>query len=103
MTLVARRLRCARVCLLVLVCGLGPARQARVDEAEEARARQAQVLFDRARELLASADGDVKEACKLLAESQRLDPGGGTLLNLAVCHEREGRLATAWLEYRDAL
>jgi hypothetical protein len=57
-------------------------------------------LFDEGRALLAA--GKVADACRKLEESWRLDPLPGTLLNLAVCHEQEGRTASAVAEFRQA-
>jgi hypothetical protein len=40
--------------------------------------------------------GDYDTACARFKESNRLDPAIGAVLNLAVCEEMRGRLATAW-------
>lgn len=61
----------------------------------------AQSLFDEGKELMAA--GRYAEACAKLDESQRRDPSGGTILNLALCREREGRIATAWADFKEAL
>src|SRR4051812_44124092 len=93
-----RRRRAIVGCVLaaVLGCAVGGA-QAEPTADDKALAT---VLFQEGRALMSG--GHVAEACVKLEESQRLDPSGGTLLNLALCHEQEGRLARSWSEFNDA-
>ena len=61
----------------------------------------AETLFFTARGLIEA--GRFSEACSKLAESYRLDAAAGTLLNLAVCNEKIGKIASAWGEFRDSI
>jgi hypothetical protein len=70
-------------------------------DASSADQAAAQELFDRGRRLV--DEGKYAEACAKFEASQRLDPGAGTLLNLATCNQRLGRIATAWTQFNEAL
>lgn len=65
-----------------------------------AHASEADVLFKEGRALLDAKK--YEQACPKLADSQRLDPGAGTLLALALCHEGQGKTATAQAELKEA-
>ena len=58
----------------------------------------AEELFRRAKALMTA--NKHAEACPMLEESYRLEKAMGTLLNLALCHEKIGKVASAWVEFR---
>jgi hypothetical protein len=61
----------------------------------------AEVLFDEAKALLQAEQYDL--ACPKFAASQKLDPGTGTLIYLGTCYEKQGKYASAWGIYREAV
>jgi hypothetical protein len=72
----------------------------RARAADAADVARAEALFEEAQVL--TANGQIAEACVKFAASQRLDPGLGTLLRLADCFEKSGRLASAFRTFREA-
>ena len=60
----------------------------------------AEALFDEGKRLREAKR--YSEACPKFADSQRLDPAVGTLLNLALCYKENGQTASAWSTYREA-
>jgi tetratricopeptide (TPR) repeat protein len=99
--------RAARVIIVVGFVSALTLSLARTAVAEEPAAppvvteTQALTLFREGRALLESHD--YAGAVAKLEESFRLDPGGGTRLNLALAYELAGRTASAWTSFQDAL
>jgi len=60
----------------------------------------AEALFKAGRDLVKK--GDYAAGCPKFEAALALNPSPGTMLNIARCHEHEGRLATAWEDYHRA-
>lgn len=82
--------------VLVVACLLAVPAAAQTDADRAA----AQALFDEAQQL--KEEGNLKAACTKFEKSMDLDPAVGTQLNLADCYERQGRTASAWVNYSEA-
>ena len=80
---------------IVLFLILGATRTASAQNAD------AEALFTEGETLEAS--GKVPEACDAFEASNRIEPRAGTLIRLGQCRETQGRLASAWSAYKDAL
>jgi hypothetical protein len=92
----------APTALVGMYVGAGVLLGARVASADDTvNAAAAQTLFDEAKALM-QAD-NFAAACPKLAESQRLQAAGGTLMFLALCREGEKKTATAWTLFNQVL
>lgn len=83
--------------LLLSLCPLFVTELARAEPRDPAAA---EVLFEAGRERLEARD--YLSACAKFAESYRLDPAVGTLLNWATCEEHLGKTASAWQHLKEA-
>ncbi len=83
---------------LLLVSCLLPALASAAPSAADKRAAEA--LFQEGRAHV--EDGDFSLACPKFLASYKLNPGGGTLLNLADCYQRIGQTASAYQRFKEA-
>jgi hypothetical protein len=85
--------------MLAVLLGVGTATAQPLPRAEDKA--EADRLFEEGRALL--EQGDRAEACKRFELSIRKDPRAvGTMLNLGLCHEEVGQVATAVRYYQEA-
>jgi hypothetical protein len=93
----ARSHRCRQFVAVLLALGLPSVVFAQTGSE---RAATAEALFKEGKRLM--DERMPAQACVKFAASQSLDPALGTLLNLADCHERIGKTASAWAEFLNA-
>src|SRR5258708_3181799 len=86
--------RMALVCPAIVVSPTSLPSQAHANDVA-----MAQSLFDDAKKLV--GEGRYADACVKFEQSQKLDPGMGTLFNLADCFEHVGKTASAWAGFLD--
>ena len=84
--------------LFILIAPFATAGVARAQAEDQATAR---ALFEQARGLMKA--GQYAAACPKLEAARKLYTSAGILLNLADCHEKIGKTATAWTEFGEAV
>jgi hypothetical protein len=94
-------MRCVWSAAIVVVCAFACDAQAQAGADTAGDKAAAEALFDEGRKLM--AERQYTQACAKFQASQGLDPGVGTLLNLADCFEKAGRTASAWAQFRETI
>lgn len=87
--------------LLALLFATALRSPAALAEPSTADRAAAETLYEEGRKLFNA--NQFPEACGKFEESQRLDPGVGTLLYLGSCYEKVGKTASAWITFREAV
>lgn len=91
-----------RLTLATVLALVSPvAAQPPTDQPGSASIAAAEQLFNEAKTL--AEKGDYASACPRFEASYKLDAALGTLLNIATCYEKAGRLASAWGRYREVV
>ncbi len=86
----------------ILACSILLALAAPVAAQPQPRdAATAEALFRQGRQAMEAKN--YADACQKFAESQKLDAAAGTLMNLATCEEKLGKLASAWQHWKEAI
>jgi serine/threonine-protein kinase len=93
-------LRLARSTAVACGCVVAAESGAHAQASAETKAA-AEALFQQGKKAMAA--GDFAAACPKFSSSQQLDPGIGTLLNLANCYEKSGRVASAWATFKEVI
>lgn len=86
---------------VALVCGaLAFTHGASAQQPTASDKAAAERLFNDGKSLMQRKDYD--GACQKFAESLRMENGIGVMLHLAACYEKQGKMATAWAQFREA-
>lgn len=92
-------MKTATSCLRLAVA-LAVAAAAMAPRSVRAQSAEAEALFQEGKRLMNK--GQTAQACEKFEASDRVEPKSGTELNLALCRETNGQLASAWAAYLKA-